>query len=159
MAFLPVIMSVASAVLGAVGTMASAQAQANSANYNAQVQAINAQTSNEQAAAQAGQKMRETNQRMASGRAAVMQNGFEVAGSPLDVLDQAQAQGNLTYLTSIYDGKVKATGYENNATLLRSEAANAQTAGIIGAGTKLFGGLSDAYRFSQGGATFGQMSV
>jgi len=159
MAFLAPIAAIASTVLSAVGMVASAQAQSNAANYNAQVQQINAQVSSEQGAAQAAQKARESRQRQAAGQAAVMQGGFELAGSPLDVLDQAQAQGNLTYLTSVYDGQVKATGYQNNATLYRSQADSAPTAGFIGAGGKLLGGLSDVYRLSNGGSYSPQMSV
>ena len=146
MAFVGVVASLASAAVGAIGAIQQGNAQAAAANYNAQVQEQNAKTAQDQAASVAGQKIRESRQKLAAGRAAVMQSGFEVSGSPLDVLDQAETQGYLDYLTAIYDGKVAATGYRNNAQLLKTEAKNAKTAGTIGAATNILSGLSDVYR-------------
>lgn len=146
MAFLGIIATVASAAVSAAGAMQAANAQAEAAKYNEKVQEQNARTAKEQAAAVAGQKMRENNQRLATGRAAATQNGFELSGSPMDVIDQANSQGYLDYLTAIYEGKVAATGYQNNAELYRMEAANARKAGAIGAGSVLLSGVSDAYR-------------
>jgi hypothetical protein len=140
------VLSIGSTILGVMGTLAQAQAQSNAAEYNAKVNKINAQTSTEQAATVAAQKNRETRQRIAQGTGAVMQNGFEVSGSPLDVLNQAQDQGNLDYLTAVYSGQVKAAGYKNQAEMDMAESKNALAAGAIGAASQLFSGMSNIYK-------------
>lgn len=146
MAFIGIVATLASAAVSAIGAIQSGNAQAAAATYNARVQEQNAKVAQDQAASVASQKIRENRQRMAAGRGAVMQNGFELTGTPLDILDQADVQGNLDYLTAIYDGKVAATGYQNNATLYKMEAKNARRAGMIGAGTAMLSGVADAFK-------------
>lgn len=146
MAFVGLIASLAGSVVSAMGAMQQASAAAAAANYNAKIQEQNAQVAKEQSAAVAGQKIRESRQRSSNIVAGTMQNGFEVSGSPLDVLGQAETQGYMDYLTALYDGKVAATGYQNNANLYRMEAKNAKTAGAIGAASSMLGGLSSIYR-------------
>jgi curli biogenesis system outer membrane secretion channel CsgG len=146
MAFIGLIASLAGSAISAMGAMQQANAAAAAAEYNAKIQEQNAQMARDQSSVVAGQKIRESRQRSAGIVAGTMQNGFEVAGSPLDVLGQAETQGYLDYLTALYDGKVAATGYQNNANLYRMEAKSARQAGAIGAASAMVGGLSDIYR-------------
>ena len=140
------VVGLAGTALSVVGTMQAAQAQKRAANYNAAVAEQNARTANEQAAVKAADSARQTRQRIAAGRAGALNQGLELSGTVGDVLDQGQKQGELDYLTAVYDGEVRATGFRNNAVLYRMEASNASRAGAIGAATKAFSGLSSVLR-------------
>lgn len=139
-------LGLAASALGVVGTLTSASAASKAANFNAQVAEQQAKVQQDQASVKASEIARDTRQRLAAGRAGAQQNGFELTGSVGDLLNQTARQGQLDYLTAVYDGSVQATGLNNSAKLYRQQAKNAMTAGMIGAAGQALGGVSSYYK-------------
>lgn len=138
--------TVAATTVSALGVGASALASSNAAAYQADLAQSQAKQSQEQAALKAGEVARETRQRTAAARAGALQNGFELTGSMNDLLDQTDRQGQLDYLTAVYDGSVQATGLNASAKLYKSQATSALIGGALGVGSKALGGVADVYR-------------
>lgn len=150
--------SLASGVVSAMGAMQQAEAQARSAEYNAKVQDRNAiiADQNRQHAIQtadvaAQDKRRENRRVLASVRAAYGTSGLEMAGSPLDVLEDTALEQELSASRIKYEGTVRARegaiqmlGYNEEATLQRMEAQSARAAGGVAAAGALFGGIGNA---------------
>ena len=128
-------------VFSAIGAIQQAQATAAAANYNAKVaernrRAVLAQTDNEVVDQQI------KNRRMIGTiRASYGANGFEMTGTPLDVIADTTLEQSLDVAKIKYKGRMKAEGYTEEATLFRMEAKAASTAGFIGAGAALLGGF------------------
>lgn len=139
------VFTVGSALLGAVGSVASGAAQAKAAKFNAAAQEANAKVELDQAAARATEAARRTRQRVAATRAAALENGFEDTGSIADLIDTVGKQGTLEALTAIYDGTNRAQGMFTSAKLDRMNAKSAKIAGFINAGNSVLSGFSDAY--------------
>lgn len=135
-------LSVGATLFSVAGSLIGAAGEAKAAKFNAQVESMKADQALQQGAIKASEQARKTRQTLAAGRAGAQANGFELGGSITDVLDQAETQGNLDYLTSVYDGRVQATNFQNNAMLYNQQAKNAKIKGFIGAGTQLFSGLN-----------------
>lgn len=135
-------LGIVSGLVSAVGSIAQASAQAASAKYNAKVaernkRAVTAQTINEV------EDQRLRNRRtMGSIRAAYGANGFEMAGSPLDVISDTAVEQELDVAKIKYQGAMKAEGYSEQATLFKMEAKADTTAGFFGAASGLLGGLN-----------------
>lgn len=138
--------TVASTAVATLGVGASALASANAASYQADLARSQAKQAQEQASLKAGEVAREGRQRMAATRAGALQNGFELTGSMNDLLDQTDRQGQLDYLTAVYDGSVQATGLNASAKLYKNQAKNAIIGGVLGMGSKVLGGVADVYR-------------
>ena len=139
------VFSVGSALLGAVGSVASGMAQAKASKFNAKVQENNAKIELDQAAARATEASRRTRQRIAATRAGALENGFEDSGSIADLIDTVGTQGTLEELTAIYDGTNRAQGLFMSAKLDRMNAKSAKIAGFLNAGNSVLSGFSDAY--------------
>lgn len=150
--------SLASGVVSAMGAMQSAEAQARANEYNAKVQDRNAiiADQNRQHAIQtadvaAQDKRRENRRVLASVRAAYGTSGLEMAGSPLDVLEDTALEQELSASRVKYEGTVRARegaiqmlGYNEDATLQRMEAQSARAAGGVAAAGALLGGVGNA---------------
>jgi metal-dependent amidase/aminoacylase/carboxypeptidase family protein len=139
--------------------MESASAQSSAAKFNSEVAAENATLANQQAttAIQAGeqqaamsqQKTRATVGAIEAGQAA---GNIDVnSGSAVDVRSSASELGELDALTVRSNAARTAFGYETQAAadtgqsqLENYESDAATTAGDIGAGSSLLGGLSSA---------------
>ncbi len=149
--------SVASAGVGAAGAISSADAQANAAKYNAEVAAQNEQVAKNNAtqAAQAGEVQANTVQQKTRAEVGALKaneaaSGVDVnTGSPVDVRSSAASLGELNAITvqsnaakTAYGYQTQAAGFGNESTLDTTQAANDETAGEIGAGSTLLGGLS-----------------
>lgn len=135
----------ASTAVSVLGTGAAALASSNAASFQADLQARQAKMATEQGAAKAGEVARQNRQTSAAARAGAIQNGFDLTGSTADLLGQVERQGELDYLTAVYDGSVEATGLNASAGLSRRAASNALVTGAIGAGTQAFGGAAKIY--------------
>jgi len=146
MAFLPAALPLIAAGVSVLGTGASALASANAASYQADLAKVQGRQAQNQAAVKAGEVAREGRQRLAAARAGALQNGFEITGSMNDLLDQTDRQGQLDYLTAVYDGSVQATGANASARLYRNQAKNAIIGGVLGAGSQALGGVANVYR-------------
>jgi hypothetical protein len=136
-------------VVSAIGSLAQAGAVQASAEYNAKVaernrRAVLAQTDNEIVDQQI--KHRRV---LGQIRAAYGENGFEMSGSPLDVVADTTLEQSFDIAKLKYQGRMKAEGYTEQATLSRMEGKAAGTAGYIGAATGLLGGFRSAYGAGQ----------
>ena len=150
---------VASTVMSAVGAMQQAdaqsanyQAQAQANEYNATVNRNNAKVASEQANAQEEAQRRHFAALQGQTYAGIAQSGTGFDGSNADVLKQNAISNELDALTIRYEGDNKAKGLmaqsqldTYNAGVNRMNAANAQTAGYLNAGSAL---LSGATKFS-----------
>lgn len=144
MAFVGAIASVIGGVVGAIGAMQSANAQARAAEYNAAVQRRNAQAILAQTDNEAADTVRENRRRMAAIRSQYGASGLELAGSPLDVLTDTAIEQEYDVKKVRYAGQLEAIGKTDQAKLYTMEAKNARTAGTISAVGALFSGFSAA---------------
>lgn len=147
--------SVASGVIGAIGAIQSANASAAAAEYNARVQERNMVIADQNrkqtidtAEIAASDKRRESRRVLASMRAAYGTSGLDMAGSPLDVLEDTALEQELDASRISYEGRVRGRegaiqmlGLQEGANLSRMEGAAAKTAGYIGAAGSLVGGI------------------
>lgn len=138
--------TIAATAVSTLGVGASALASSNAAKFQAGLAEQQAQQAQDQASVKAGEVARDSKQRLAAARAGALQNGFEITGSMNDLLDQTDRQGQLDYLTAVYDGSVQATGLKATAANYKSQASNAIIGGVLGMGSKALGGVSDVYR-------------
>jgi len=134
--------SIFQGISSAQGQGAAATAQANAANYNAQVAYNNAIAARQAAWANAKQQMtiNFANQgRMLAGMAA---NGYDIgSGTPLMLLSQEVAQGELAKANMLYQGETQALNFQNQAAIQSQQAADAFSAGSRGASSSLIGGI------------------
>src|ERR1051325_10333861 len=115
MAFVPIAIMIASAVVGAAGAISSAKAQRASYkaqqqadNYNATVNRDNA-TNAENAASANELAMRRTNQlRLGAMRAQIGSTGGGFAGTNLELADQDASTAELDALNTRYRGQMQA---------------------------------------------------
>lgn len=147
--------SVASGVIGAVGAMQQAEAQARAAEYNAKIQERNALIADqnrkaaiETADVAASDQRRDSRRVMAQMRAAYGASGLELAGSPLDVLEDTALEQELGAQRIEFEGRLRARegaismlGMREDANLQRMEAGAARTAGGIAAIGSVVGGI------------------
>lgn len=150
--------SIASGVIGAVGAIAQGQAQKRAADYNAAIDERNAVIAGqnrkltiETADIAARDKERENRRIIHSISAAYGSSGLELAGSPLDVLQDTAMEQAVDVQRIRYEGYVRARegaiqilGLHEDATLKKMEGKAAQTAGYIGAAGSIFGGVGGA---------------
>lgn len=171
MAVAPALM-VAAAVVSAAGAMASAnaakgqaEAQAKAAEYQQQVQMRNQQIADQnrivalqQGEIDAEDQRRENRRMLSSIRTAYGASGLQMAGSPLDVLEDSAAEGELDAQRKQFEGRVRGresalqmleagdqavlSGLEASAA--RARAKSAMTIGYLNAGASLLGGASQA---------------
>lgn len=152
--------------------MQQAQAQADAANYQAQVDRNNAimAQQNAQDARRRGDQAQEEQQRKTAQiegrqRAAFAANGIELtSGSPVDVLADTATFGELDRQTIGNNAEREARGYEaqrvnfnSSAGLNKMKADNASAAGSLGALSSLVNGGANVLR--GGSALSGSSSV
>lgn len=136
-------------ILSAVGTLASANAQAQAYKYNAKVSDINADMAT-QTAAENERRQRILNaKKLGDIRAGYGASGLTIDGSPQDVLEESAAAAELDALTIRHGGLVEATGYRNDARLARSQASSTMTKGYISAATDLLGSGSKVIQLNR----------
>lgn len=138
--------TIAATAVSTIGVGASALASSNAAKFQAGLAEQQAKQAQDQASAKAGEIARDTRQRLAAGRAGAIQNGFEITGSMNDLLDQTGRQGELDYLTAVYDGSVQATGLNATARNYRRQASGALIGGALGAASSALGGVASVYK-------------
>lgn len=151
--------AVASAGIGAVGAISSANAASASANYNAQVAQQNQQIATQNATlagqageAQAAQQGQKTRAEVGAIKAAQAAGNIDVnSGSALDVQSSAASLGELSAITirsnaarEAYGYETQSTSFENQAQLDAAQSASDTTAGEIGSGSTILGGLGSA---------------
>lgn len=144
---LSAVAGLAGTAISVVGAMQQGEAASKAARWNALADQQQARAAQDQSAFQASQTARLTRLKVAAATAGSAENG--VAGGSTDaLLGSIQDTGNLDAMIQVYDGSVRATGYNNEATLQNMAASQDMTAGYIGAASKAFGGLSTIYHNS-----------
>jgi hypothetical protein len=145
---------VASSAVGAIGAIKQGNDAAAAGNFNAAQLESRAQTERDQAAAQAQIDQQNTRRRMGEAYAAAGASGIDPSqGSPLSVMSDLAAQGELTRRLSLYRGDVAATGDLNQAAVSRYQGKLAQQAGMM-KGVGILVGNAAAYGLARGfGAT------
>lgn len=151
--------TLASGAVGAYGAIQSSDAQSKAAKFNAEVAGVNQQIANQNAEfagaageQQAAQQEMKTRAEVGSIKANQAAGGVDVnSGSAVDVRSSAAALGELNAITIRSQAARTAYGYQNQAEsygaqqgLETSQAAAAQTAGAINAGTTALGSLGSA---------------
>lgn len=140
-------LSLAGTVASVVGTIQSANATAAASEYNAKiadrdayVADQNRQLAVQQAEIDAADKRRENRRVLSSIRATYGASGLELAGSPLDVLEDTAVEQELDAQRVSYEGRIRGRegalqmlGLQESAALDRMEAQNARKAGMFGA--------------------------
>lgn len=157
------ILSIGGTLLGAVGQIQQANAQAAASKYNAQVADMNAQISEKRAkstieagAQQEQMKRQEVQRILGQQQAGMAANGVDLTfGSPLDTMVDTAYLGEIDALTirtntyrDAYNYKVDAANQRAQKTLYEHEAKSAQTGGYLGAMGTLLGGFGNAYKSS-----------
>lgn len=151
------VVGVAGTLMGAAGAIQSGNAAKAAGDYNAQVAENNKIVAERQAAdALARGQIAEDEQRRktmaikGAQRAALGASGVALdSGSPLDILGDTAAFGELDALTirsnaerEAYGYRVQGMNFEAEAGLARAQGKAAQTAGYVGAGGTLLSGLA-----------------
>ena len=117
---------------------------------------IRAQLARDQAAQEATTLVNEGRQREAALQTAMGENGIDSSvGSSVVALNALRDKDTLDAMTRIYTGEVEATGHLNEAGLYDRKAQYDRQTGALGAGSKLLGGMFDAFRLA-GGLKFGK---
>lgn len=150
--------SAISGVIGAFGAIQAGNAQAAAGEYNAKVAERNnviadqnRQIAVRQADIDAEDKRRENRRTLSAIRAAYGSSGLELAGSPLDVLEDSALESELDAQRIEYEGRVRnregaiqMLGLQEQANLDRMGAKSARTAGYINAAGAIAGGAGRA---------------
>ena len=140
------VLGVGSAVLGGVGAISQGMASSQAAAYNADAARMQARVAQDQAAFKAAEIARQTRLKTAAAVAGGLENGFEQGGSMTTLTGAIQDTGNLDKLLAVYDGSVRATGYNNQAALDDAQSGYDEEAGFLGAATKTLSGVAAAYK-------------
>ena len=123
--------------LQAVSSIQQGQAQARSANFRAAIAEQNAILARQTAAADAEKRRRDLARATGRSRARFGAAGLTVEGSPLEVLGDLTAEGELNVRNALFDGEVEARRFQAESSLLQSQARDARTSGFLRAGTSL----------------------
>lgn len=143
-------------VIGAVGGIMAGQGQANALNYEAQVAQMNATTALTSAKLNADKQSLQAQKIMGQASANYGASGVSAtSGSVLNVMAASAANAELDRQNTIYGGQLKATNYENQASLDKFGAGQAITGGYLRALGSLAGAGAQASNLLGGGSAAG----
>lgn len=148
------IISAASAGYGAYASVQAGKRQSQLAQYqatiqrqNAQVEQQNANLARKKASAEADRKRREGDALISKQRSLIGKSGVQLVGSPLEVLEDQEAENELDVQSILFSGELEARGFENlarNADVRAGESIfkgrSAKSAANIQAGQSLLSG-------------------
>ena len=131
-------------VVNAFGQIQQGKAQQKWGSYNAAVAERDAETARLNAEYEAGVQRKETQKLLGRQRALYGKSGVTLEGSPLLLMAETAAEGELDALMIERGGKMRAQGYRSEATLSRMKGSAAKRAGYYGAGSTLLTGAGQA---------------
>ena len=137
-------LTIAGAVLGAMGSIAAGQAQANAADFNAQIAQQQADRERQIADREAADFRRQQSRVLAASRARRAGSGVTSQGSPLMVDEATAAEIELGAQNTIVGGATRASRLEQQAALDRSSARGAKVGSFLTAGSTLLTGAGNA---------------
>lgn len=154
-AAVPYIMA-AMAAVSAVSQISQARSQANLQKYNAKVAENNAIATRQQGEYDARQKALATKKLIGTQEAALAANGVVTTeGSPLAIMADTAATGELDRLAILHNSTVKAQAFEAQAAGLRAGASSTLRGGYMGAATSIMGEAESAYSMGAFGSSAG----
>lgn len=125
------------------GSIQQGKQQEKVAEYNAAVAEQGAIAEEQKAAYEEEAHRKKVKSILSSQQAAYGATGVDMEGSPLLVMEDTAAQGELDALAIRYGGDVAAAQKRSQANLYRMQGKNARTAGYINAGTSLLTGAAN----------------
>lgn len=131
------IAGLASAAVSTVSTIASGQAEANAAAYNAELAQQQALRERQIAEREAGDHRRQQGRLLATARARRAGSGVTYQGSPLLVDEATAGEIELGAQDILAGGAGRAYGYQQEARLSRARARSAKTGAYLSAGSTL----------------------
>lgn len=159
----PMALGLIGAAVSAVGTMASAQAQANNAKYNAAVERVNERARYREGLHESvniGDKYDRVEGTQQAGTAAGGMDPFY--GSAMDIFTETKEERGRAQTTNATNYTSKAISHENKAAQYDMQAKDYMRSGAIGAMATFLGGLRGAVGSGSGGgfgATLGSGSI
>lgn len=137
--------SVAAAGVSAYSAQQQASAAKKASKYNQEVAANNARLKTLQSMYDAD-RVRDRNRRLAATqRVNLAKSGVSiVSGSAFALQEDQEMQSEFDYLTTLYRGKVEATGEKAKIPYYQMQAENAQAQANISSAGAILGGLSSA---------------
>ncbi|NIA66971.1 hypothetical protein HBA54_00015 [Pelagibius litoralis] len=131
------ITAIASAAVSAVGTISAGKAQADAAEFNAQIAQQQAERERQIAEREAADFRRREGRVLAASRARRAGSGVTSQGSPLLVDEVTAAEIELGAQNILVGGATSATRLQQQAALDRSRARSAKTGAFLDAGSTL----------------------
>lgn len=133
------------------GSIARGNAQAKAGRMNAALLEDQARFAQERAEAEAAMIVRENQRRMGAVVAAYGASGVQIGqGTPLDVMSDVAAEGELSKRLRLYQGEIEALQARQGAGIERQQASAAQRAGyfdaagtLLTSGARIAGGYYD----------------
>lgn len=137
--------AVASSAVSASGSIMAGNSAKKAGDYNAQVMARRAQSELDAAQAEAMQIQQDAQRKMGDATAAFGASGVVTSsGTPLEVMADMAAQGELSKQLRLYQGKLAARADVEQGQLDIMQGKAAQSASQIQAAGSLLGGISKA---------------
>jgi len=136
--------SVAGTAFSAVSQIQQGKQQQKWSEYNAAIAERDAKAAKDAAEYEAGQTRRDTERILGRQRALYGKAGVTMEGSPLELMSETAAEGELDALMVERTGILRGQRYGEEATLSRMKGAGARRAGYWGAGTTLLTGAGRA---------------
>jgi hypothetical protein len=135
--------SIAMMAVSVVGKVIESDQQRKAYNYQADVAEQNAIAAQNKAKYEEDAHRRQLQKIMSTQRTLYGKANIDLAGSPLLVMEDTAAQGELDALAIRFGGDIAAAQQRSAANLARMQGQNAMTAGYISAGTSLLAGAKD----------------
>ena len=136
--------ALAGTAVSAVSQIQQGKEQQKWSEYNAAVAERDAKAAKAAAGYDASQKRKETERLLGRQRALYGKSGVTMEGSPLELMSETAAEGELDALMIERTGSVGAQRYQEEATLSRMKGSSARKASYWGAGTTLLTGAGSA---------------
>ncbi|HYE45721.1 MAG TPA: hypothetical protein VEA44_08095 [Caulobacter sp.] len=124
MAWVGSVLGIVSSVAGTAGGVADGQASAAQRAFGAKAARENARLAGDQSAMQEAALRRDNAQLLGAQRAAIAESGTGAGGSNGLIAAQDAALAELDALTARYEGRLKMTEYDNQATLLGADSTS-----------------------------------
>lgn len=141
-----------SAGISAMGAISQGNAAAASANSNAQLAREQRLQEIKTAQIASEDKSRENRRQLSAMRASVGSSGVELAGSPLDVLNDTSIEMALDSRRVEYEGEVRGRESAIRANNYIAEGKNARNASRVSAFSSLLGGANSIAKYNNMGA-------
>lgn len=137
-------MSMAGGIINAAGTMHAAEGAAASSEYNAAVSNRNAAMARQAADYNAVIQERQSRMQIEKIRAAYGASGVLQDGSVLDVIESSVTNAEMDRQQILYQGELKALGYEDSRELNLANAKSTRQMGMFQSMSQLLTGFTGA---------------